>query len=257
MLDLMDFGRLAIQMDGAELEKHLAYQIGALQGITATGSRVTHVSYHAAFGNMATGNREIADMLARAIARIDCDLIVYSMPDTEVEFAALRAGLRSMTMFLADRAYHENGELVSRKVPNSVITPTKEVAARVSQFLNDGTVTSFEGKRIKMRPKGILVYSDTLGPLELARTVAERRLCWRRYHRAGCGSPAAVRRATGRTHACNRTRSAFSLPNPLAPEGPFSNRVSVVNSLLLTSAAGPGSRSTHTLPCSFPTTRRR
>ena len=172
MPDLMGFGRRAIQMDGAELEKHLAYQIGALQGIAAAaGSRVTHVSYHAAFGNMATGNREIADVLARAIARINRDLIVYSMPDTEVEYASERAGLRAMTLFLADRAYHENGELVSRKVPNSVITSTKEIAARVSQFLNDGTVTSFEGKRIKMRAKGILVHSDTPGSLELARTV--------------------------------------------------------------------------------------
>src|SRR5882724_11196378 len=31
--DLMGFGRRVIQMDSGELEKHLIYQIGALQGI--------------------------------------------------------------------------------------------------------------------------------------------------------------------------------------------------------------------------------
>jgi UPF0271 protein len=170
--DLMGFGRRAIQMDSAELEKHLIYQIGALQGIAAAaGHRVTHVSYHAELGNMAVADRDIADLLARAIARIDRDLIVYSMPDTEVERASERAGLRSLTLFLADRAYDEHGALVPRKRPNSIITSSDAVAARVRQFLDGGTVTSIEGKRVKVRARSILVHSDTPGAVELARTV--------------------------------------------------------------------------------------
>ncbi|MBL8697639.1 MAG: LamB/YcsF family protein [Alphaproteobacteria bacterium] len=170
--DLMGFGRRVIQMEPAELEKHMIYQIGALQGIAAAaGHKVTHVSYHAALGNMATADKDVADLLARAIKRIDRDLIVYSMPDTEVERAAERVGLRSHTLFLADRAYDENANLVSRKKPNSVITSADAVAARVRQFLDDGTVTSIEGKRIKVRARGILVHSDTPGSVELARTV--------------------------------------------------------------------------------------
>ncbi len=172
--DLMGFGRRMIQMDPAELEKHLVYQIGALQGIAAAaGHRVTHVSYHAVLGNMAVDNRDIADLLARAIARIDRDLIVYSMPDTEVERASERAGLRTHTLFLADRAYDEHGALVPRKVPNSVLTSPDAVAKRVQQFLDAGTVTSIEGKRVKVRARGILVHSDTPGSVQLARTVRQ------------------------------------------------------------------------------------
>lgn len=172
--DLMGFGRRVIQMDSSELEKHLIYQIGALQGMaTAAGHRVTHVSYHAALGNMAEGNRVIADLLARAIARIDRDLIVYSMPDTEVERASEAAGLRTHTLFLADRAYDERGALVPRKVPNSVLTCHDAVARRVKQFLDEGTVTSMDGKKVKVRARGILVHSDTPGSAQLARTVRE------------------------------------------------------------------------------------
>jgi 5-oxoprolinase (ATP-hydrolysing) subunit A len=170
--DLMGFGRRAIQMEAMELEKHLVYQIGALQGIAAAaGHRVTHVSYHAALGNMATADRNVADVLARAIASISRDLIVFSMPDTEVERAAERAGLRVLTLFLADRAYDEHGELVSRKRPNSVITDPEAVRRRVQQFLDDGSVTSIEGKRLTVRARSILVHSDTPGSVELARTV--------------------------------------------------------------------------------------
>ena len=172
--DLMGFGRRIIQMESSEIEKHLIYQIGALQGIAAVaGHRVTHVSYHAALGNMATVDRALADILARAIAAIDRNLIAFSQPDTEVERAAERAGLRTLTLFLADRAYDEHGHLVSRKLPNSVITSAEDVAARVTQFLDDGTVTTIDGKRIKVRAKSILVHSDTPGSAKLARTVRD------------------------------------------------------------------------------------
>ncbi|MCZ8108831.1 MAG: LamB/YcsF family protein [Burkholderiales bacterium] len=170
--DLMGFGRRVIQMDADELEKHMVYQIGALQALAvAAGHKVTHVSFHAAMGNMATADRAIADQLARAIQRVDRDLIVYSMPDTEVERAAQGVGLRTHTLFLADRAYDEHGQLVSRKKPNSVITSPEAVAARVKQFMDDGSVTSIEGKRLKVRARGILVHSDTPGSVELVRTV--------------------------------------------------------------------------------------
>ena len=170
--DLMGFGRRVIQMDSSELEKHLIYQIGALQGMAAAaGHRVTHVSYHAALGNMAVDSRDIADLFSRAIKRIDRELIVYSMPDTEVERSAERAGLRTLTLFLADRAYDEHGALVPRKKPNSVITSPEAVAKRVKQFLDDGSVTSIDGKRVTVRARSILVHSDTPGSVELARTV--------------------------------------------------------------------------------------
>lgn len=172
--DLMGFGRRAIAMDTSELEKHLVYQIGALQGIAAAaGQRVTHVSYHAALGNMATADAAVADVLARAIATIDQELIVFSMPDTHVERAAERAGLRVLTMFLADRAYTPEGELVNRRIPGSVITDVAQIKARTTQFLESGTVTTMEGGTLPMRAQSILVHSDTPGAVNLARAVRE------------------------------------------------------------------------------------
>ena len=58
-----------------------------------------------------------------------------------------------------------------RKKPNSVITSPDAVAKRVQQFLDDGSVTSIDGKRVKVRARSILVHSDTPGSVELARTV--------------------------------------------------------------------------------------
>jgi UPF0271 protein len=169
--DLLGFGRRVIQMDGSEIEKHMVYQIGALQALaTNAGHRVTHVSFHAAMGNMVNADPDMADAVVRAIAAIDRDLIVFGMPDTEIIRAA-RKGLRTLTLFLADRAYDENANLVSRKLPNSVITSPEAVARRVSRFLESGTVETIIGKSIRVEARSTLVHSDTPGSVQLATTV--------------------------------------------------------------------------------------
>lgn len=170
--DLLGFGRRVIQMDAAEIERHMVYQIGALQAVAANaGHRVTHVSFHAAMGNMVNADPDMARLVAAAIARIDRDLIVFSMPDQPIVAAAQAAGLRTLTLFLADRAYDATGNLVPRKVANSVITSPETVAKRVGRFLDDGTVETIDGQSIKVEARSILVHSDTPGSVNLARTV--------------------------------------------------------------------------------------
>lgn len=172
--DLAGFGRRVMQVDAAEMEAMLAYQIGALQSIASlAGHRVTHVSYHAAFGNMANADQALADRLARVIAAIDRDLIFFSMPGQAGEKAAEKAGLRVLTLFLADRAYDDAGELVKRGLPGAVIHDHAALRARVRQFLDEGTVTTITGKRLPVRARSILVHSDTPGSVELARLVRE------------------------------------------------------------------------------------
>ena len=172
--DLLGFGRRAMPVEPSEMCNMLAYQLGALQGIAASaGHAVTHVSYHAAYGNAALADPDLADAMAQVIARMDRDLILYSQPDAAVEQSARRAGLRVMTLFLADRAYRPDASLVPRGQPGAVITDHDEIAARVARFVEDGQVVCADGTPIKMRAKGVLVHSDTPGSTGLARTVRQ------------------------------------------------------------------------------------
>ena len=170
--DMIGFGRRAMAVSDAEMEAMLCYQIGALQGIAARhGHRVTHVSYHAAFGNMANADEGLALRLTRAIAAMDPALSVFCMPGQATERAAEKAGLRPHTLFLADRAYTAAGQLVPRGQPGAVIHDLADVRARVKQFLHDGSVTTSDGTRLPVRARSILVHSDTPGSLELARAI--------------------------------------------------------------------------------------
>jgi 5-oxoprolinase (ATP-hydrolysing) subunit A len=170
--DLMGFGRRPIQADPAELSSYVLYQLGALAGIArAAGHAMTHMSFHGALGNMAAADAALAQVLVRAVADFDPGLIVSVSTDTAIEPAAKAVGLRVATSFLADRAYDDEGALVSRKLPGAVVHDEQQVLQRVLQVLKQGTVTSITGRTRPMRVQSILLHGDTPGAVALARAV--------------------------------------------------------------------------------------
>ncbi len=170
--DLLGFGRRPIQADPLELAKYVLYQMGALAGIAkAAGAHFTHMSFHGALGNMAAASYELAEPLVRAVADFDDRIIVSVSTNTQIERAADKIGLRVANTFLADRAYDNEGNLVSRKLEGAVIKDRIAVLARVTQLLEDGTVTTITGERLKIAAQSILLHGDTPGAVELARTV--------------------------------------------------------------------------------------
>lgn len=170
--DLLGFGRRPIQADPLELAKYVLYQMGALEGIArAAGHRLTHMSFHGALGNMAAASYELAEPLVRAVAEFDRNLVISVSTNTEIERAADRIGMRTANTFLADRAYDDQGALVSRKLAGAVIKDRAAVLARVQQLLEDGTVTTIAGNPLRMNARSILLHGDTPGAVELARTV--------------------------------------------------------------------------------------
>jgi len=71
----------------------------------------------------------------------------------------------------ADRAYEDDGSLVSRRKPGAVLHDPKEIAGRVVRMVQDGAVVSVSGKVIKMRTDTVCIHGDTPGAVEIARGV--------------------------------------------------------------------------------------
>lgn len=172
--DLMGFGRRKIDADPIELAKYVLYQLGALAGIAkAAGRKMTHMSFHGALGNMAAADMALADPLVRAVADFDASLIISVSTGTAIETVADTLGMKVATTFLADRAYDDSGQLVSRKIPGSVIHDPQEVLGRVMRLLQDRNITSITGKTLPMKVQSILLHGDTAGAVELARSVRQ------------------------------------------------------------------------------------
>lgn len=170
--DRQGFGRRVMQIDTAELAAMVVYQLGALAGLaTAAGCRMTHMSFHGALGNMAAADAVLAEPLLRAVAEFDPQLIVSSSPSQAIEQACARHGLRVATSFLADRAVDDQGLLVPRKLPDSVIKDEQVVLERVCRLLSTGQVVTYSGGTITVQARSILVHGDTPGAVALARTI--------------------------------------------------------------------------------------
>lgn len=170
--DRQGFGRKVLPFSDDEICQQVLYQVGALSAIAkAQGVRVSHVSFHAAMGTMINREQALALRVMNAIKSIDADLIIFAQADTVLEQAAQQCGLSTLTLFLADRAYDDQGQLVARGIAGSVITAEAAVRARVRQFLLHGTVTTFEGHTLAVRARSILIHSDTPGSLRLAQIV--------------------------------------------------------------------------------------
>jgi UPF0271 protein len=148
------------------------YQVGALQALaSAAGHRVTHVKLHGSLANMAQVDDELAGGVARAIRRLDRDLVFLVMPGMATERAAEKAGLRMAREVYADRAYGEDGNLAPRKSPGAVIHDAAAATQRMLQMLDEQAIRTAGGTKFPVRIESICVHSDTPDAVAMARTL--------------------------------------------------------------------------------------
>lgn len=172
--DLLGFGRRVMQITRQEARDYMLYQIGALRAFAeALGVRLQHVKPHGAIYNAAVKDRELSLGIAEGVADARGNLILVGLPGSEILRAGREVGLRVAREAFGDRAYNEDGTLVSRKLPGSLITDPGAVAERVLGFTR-GVVTAITGKEIRIEADTVCLHGDTPGAGSIARRVRER-----------------------------------------------------------------------------------
>jgi UPF0271 protein len=174
--DLWGFGRRVIRGTSfVDLEKQIAYQIGALMGVAAmVGHNVTHVKAHGALGNLINDEDDFALAMARAIKAVDPKLVFIVMPGRPTVKAAEKLGLPMLQEIFADRAYQDNGQLVMRGQPGAVIHDVDVAAQRIVRALNDNEMISVTGNKVPVKIDTICVHGDTPTAVDMARQLRER-----------------------------------------------------------------------------------
>lgn len=180
--DLRGFGRQVIRESPRRIERDVAYQIGALQACAALGGhRVSYVKAHGALANLANADDEIADAIAKAVAAVDRTLPLVVMPGLSADRAAKRAGLRAVREIYADRAYAEDGTLLSRTLPGAVLHDVATVVARVLRMVSDEAVETVSGRRIPVVIDTVCIHGDN--PAALSTAIALRAALTQAGHR--------------------------------------------------------------------------
>ena len=166
-LDLHGFGRRKMSLSLAELERLMAYQIGASLGMASVvNARVTHVKVHGALSNMACADADMAAALCRAVKAVDSALILLSPALSCLSAKGYETGLQVAEEIFADRAYMPDGQLVPRSQDNAMIEEPEESLAQCLSVFVDGKVRCVDGSFLAMPAHSICVHGD--GPTALA-----------------------------------------------------------------------------------------
>ncbi|KQS54988.1 hypothetical protein ASG32_14295 [Methylobacterium sp. Leaf361] len=173
--DLWGFGRRRMPYSPAEIERLVAYQIGAAQALAAyAGHRITYVKAHGALANVAAEERPVADAIARAVRAVDRELALLAIALTAQVPAGEACGLDVHQEIFADRGYTPTGLLIPRSQPGAMITDAGEAADRVLRMVEAGAILTADGQTLPTPIRSICVHGDSDHAVATARAVRTR-----------------------------------------------------------------------------------
>ena len=153
--DREHFGRRAMVLPLDEVTELVRRQVAALDAVAAAaGTRLQHVKPHGALYNQAGRDAPLAAAVVACVAAVSPEFLLFALPGSALADAARAAGIAVCREGFADRRYRDDGSLMPRNEPGSLIA---EVEIAVEQALGLATAGTADT---------ICVHGD--GPLALA-----------------------------------------------------------------------------------------
>ena len=130
--DIVGFGRRNMNVSPEDAKNMIVYQVGALDAFCkSVGIKLQHVKPHGALYNMAAKDAALAKAICEGIYEYDSSLILLGLANSEMIAQAKQIGLPYAQEVFADRAYEDDGTLVARTKPGSMIKDEDEAVSRV------------------------------------------------------------------------------------------------------------------------------
>ena len=175
--DPENFGRERMNLSSSEIEKLIIDQYEILQTISSNhGENVTHIKPHGALINMACEDINLATILAKVIKSINPELIYLVPTGSKMEQAAKKLDMKIACEIFADRNYEDDGNLVSRKKPNALITDPELAKKHVLSMVKNQALNCHSGKQIPCEIDSVCIHGDNLSSLNTAKAVKENLL---------------------------------------------------------------------------------
>jgi UPF0271 protein len=158
--DRATFGRAMMILEPETLARSIGEQVATLVRIAASeGARVTHVKPHGALYAAAAARRDVAAAVASAVASMSPAPVLVGLAASVALRTWSERGFRVAAEGFADRAYADDGTLVSRAEPGAVITDPASCTAQAIRLAGFGRCAT------------ICVHGDTAGAAAIAAAV--------------------------------------------------------------------------------------
>ena len=170
--DPENFGRKRLDLPPNEIKKLVIDQINILSDVAnKKGIKVTHVKPHGALNNMACENYDLAKVISESIIETNKDLIFLVPTGSQMEKAGKKLNLRVATEIFADRNYEDDGNLISRKKNNAIISDPEIAKKHVIKMIETQALNCLSGKQIPCEIDSICVHGDGKSAVSTAKEI--------------------------------------------------------------------------------------
>jgi UPF0271 protein len=140
--DRENFGRLSLQIGLEEIFESVKKQMQLLQEIVNDyGAVISHIKPHGALYHQACTDKKTAQVIIEASKSIVATTSIVGLPNSILEQAAVNSNCHFIKEGFADRRYHSDMSLVSRKNEKALITKKEEVLLQVQSMIQGKTKT--------------------------------------------------------------------------------------------------------------------
>lgn len=173
--DKENFGRLELKMPPDAIADSIYEQVRALARVAAAcHAPVVHVKPHGALYNQSVHSRELAQAIAKGVARWSTQVVLVGLAGSLMLDVFRDAGFPVAAEAFADRRYEANGTLRSRKFDDALIRDPESAAKQALRMVQQGSVIAKDGSEVALQAQTICIHGDTPGATEIAATVARR-----------------------------------------------------------------------------------
>ena len=172
--DLLGFGRRAMSFSVDEIKAMITYQFGALNAICHTyGTQVDYIKPHGALYHCMMNDEAVLFGILELMTQFHTPVALMVMANSQADhIQTIASSMNVKVLFEAfcDRAYDDNGHLVSRGVEGAILTNT-EIENRIDQLVNEQIITTISGKRLSIKVDTLCVHGDDQQALESVKKV--------------------------------------------------------------------------------------
>ena len=161
-----------MNLSTTEIRKLIIDQYEILQKIAVKyDESVSHIKPHGALNNMACEDIELATVIAKTINEISKDLIYLVPTGSKMELAAKKLNMKIACEIFDDRIYEDDGNLVSRKKPNALITDPEIAKNHVFSMVKNQALNCHSGKQISCEIDSVCIHGDNISSLNTAKII--------------------------------------------------------------------------------------
>lgn len=174
--DLQGFGRRSMAYTPQEIQDLMHYQIGALDGICrAQGTRVSYVKPHGAlYNDMMAKPAQLRAVMQAVAAYGGLPLMLLAKSDnSEAQAMGDEFGLTLWFEAFADRAYDQNGHLVSRQLPGAVHHDAETIVQQALTISRGQALTASDGSALVLQANTLCVHGDNASSIAAVQRIRE------------------------------------------------------------------------------------